>query len=152
MKRFLSETKSALTVACVIYTVLITLLYTIGKVFMNDDGGQAWIPHFGMMWMVLGVSVAFGIAERFLALGEATFIRILGHFGISLIGFTLIFVIGGGYAKRGSQLFIAMFMFLILYAVVMGVRFGVKSILTQRKNNSEEYSSMFEEKKKTTKK
>ena len=145
MKKFLSETKNALTVACVLYTVLIILLYTLGKLI-----SPTWIPRFGMMWMVLGVSVAFGIAERFLTHGEATFIRVLGHFGISLAGFTLIFVVGGGYAKRSSQLFIAMFLFLILYSIVKGIRFGIKGIFERRKNDSEEYSSVFDAKGKET--
>ncbi|MBR6807781.1 MAG: hypothetical protein IKM46_05285 [Clostridia bacterium] len=143
MKKFLIEAKRVLSIACVLNTVLITFLYTVGKLISPN-----WIPRFGMMWIILGISVVFGIAERVFVLGETSFLPLLGHFGISLVGFVLIFVVGGGYAKSGGQLFIAMFLFFIAYSAIMGVRMGVRSAINRKKNDREEYSSMFDENKK----
>lgn len=150
MKKIAKGIGNILTGACVINTVIITLLYTIGHFFMNNDGGKAWIPHFGMMWMVLGISVAFSVAERFFALGGNIYIRLAGHFFISLVGFILIFIVGGGYTNRSAHVFIAICIFLILYAAIMGVRLGLKGFFKRKKNAGEDYSSMFDGKGKET--
>lgn len=144
MKKIVQGIKNILTGACVINTVIITVLYTVGQLFMNADGGKAWIPHFGMMWMVLGISVAFSVAERFFALGGNIYIRLIGHFLISLVGFILIFIVGGGYTGRSSHVFIAICLFLVIYTAVIGIRLGLKGFFKRKKNDSEEYSSVFD--------
>ena len=142
MKKVFTEIMEIFKGACVTNTVLITLLYTIGKL-ISTGNGKAWIPHYRMMWIVLGISLAFSLAERFLKGNKGSALRVFGHFGICLLGFVLIFVIGGGYSKNSRQLFIAIVMFMVAYLLIMGTRLLVGSMIDRKKNNSKEYSSMF---------
>ncbi len=134
--------KKILTQTCVINTVLITLLYVIGYV-TNLGGGTSWIPKFSIMWMVLGVSFVAAVAERVLETEGSFWFRTICHFALCMVGFLLIFIVGGGYGNNGAAVVIGSFGFFLVYLLVNGVRFALMARREKKENEEEEYESVF---------
>lgn len=142
MNTISAKIKKVITDTCVVNTVIMTLLYILGYL-TNKDGGTAWIPKFNIMWMVLGVSFVLALAERILDMKGSLGARIACHFGMCVVGFLLIFIIGGGYSSSAGAVVVGTFLFILAYILVNGVRFAVTGKLRRAKNETEEYTSVF---------
>ncbi len=134
--------KKTLTQTCVVNTVIITLLYIIGYV-TNLGGGTSWIPKFNIMWMVLGVSFVVALAERILESAGSFWFRVICNFALCMLGFMLIFIVGGGYGDNGAAVVIGSFLFFLAYILVNGVRFAVMARREKKENEEAEYESVF---------
>lgn len=142
MKTFTDNVKKVLTMTCVINTVIMTLLYVLGYI-TNTDGGTAWIPRFGIMWIVLGISFVLSAAELILHGKGNFFVKMLWHFLSCLAGFLLLFIVGGGYAENPSAIVIGTFLFIIAYLAVSLTRFAVTGKLKRTREEEEEYDEVF---------
>ncbi len=142
MKNFIENVKRTLTGACVINTVLITLLYILGYI-TNTGGGTAWIPKFNIMWMVLGVSFVLSIAERILELKGSFAIKLMCHFALCVAGFLLVFIVCGGYGNKSGSIVIGTFLFVIAYVIVNGIRFAVTGRLKNLGKQDDDYQPLF---------
>ena len=139
-ENFAKKIKLTLTEGCVIYTVLITVLYIIGYLFDRDG---MWIPRFRTMWVVLGVSFVIAAAERILDGGKTGPVRIILNFAVCLIGYIVIFVVGGGYIDNGAAVLISLFIFIILYVAANVLRFAMAGKLHRRQSAEEDYTPAF---------
>lgn len=138
----ISKIKKIIADACVINTVVMTLLYVLGYV-TNTDGGTAWIPKFNVMWMVLGVSFVISLAERVLEMRGNFAVRLVCHFLLCVSSFLLIFIIGGGYGSDPSSVVVGVFLFVVAYVLVNCVRFVLIHKRETAENDKEEYSDIY---------
>ena len=130
--------KSVLTTACVIYTILITALYAAGF-FFSDNAN--FVPRFRMIVILLGFSLVISAAELLLKSKWNSMTKIVLHFLACLAGFIVIFLIGGGY--KGSSFLIGIFIFVIAYLAVNGIRFAVIFRKEKKENEKKSYENAF---------
>lgn len=137
-KSLFDKIKSGLGNMCVIYTAIMTVICIFGNIIMQTKAG---IP-VGLIWMVLGMSFVLAVAEKFLDFVGSLAIGLVGHFAISFSGFYLLLSLGKtsyfANSFRGGIM-----LFVILYAVIMSARYGVRALFLLRKRNSEEYREVF---------
>lgn len=142
-KTILDKVKSLLSSACVIFTVIMAVIYVIGSLTQKSHFG----PHIYIMWMILGVSVAFALAEKFYAVCKNFVLKLIGHFIISLAGFYLILSLGVQHLAKdetNARAVAGVFIFVVLYAVIMGARIAIVRFIEGRGEKSDDYESVFE--------
>ncbi len=146
--------KKILTLGCIIYTILITAVYTFGLLF-NDTG--LWIPTLRIAYSLLGFSMGASAVYVLLDGLRLPFDGKLPlHFIATALLYYLIFVIGGGFSENGSSVLAAMLIFLAIYAlgaiIVLVMRWllkdnGEQKKKTNKKNDtSDNYQSIFKSK------
>ena len=133
-----AKIKSVLTGACVIYTILITALYVAGFFFSDNPN---FIPRFRMILILLGFSLVMSAAELILKSSFNSTAKILIRFLVCLAGYVVIFLVGGGYS--GSSFVIGIFIFLIAYLAVNGIRFAFIFRKEKKKNEEKDYENSF---------
>ncbi len=126
---------------CVIYSVLVTVLYLIGY-FMAAGGTGNWIPDLKMILVALFISFVLSGAEFVIEKKTNFALRVILHFVICLVSFILVFAFIGGYYNNPSMLLIGIFIFIVLYAVFNVIRFAVIR-KKDRSQEESEYTNMF---------
>lgn len=134
--------KKALINACIIYTVLITAVYTLGA-FVNSS----WVPTVQMVYSCLGYSLILSALNLFLFSDKLVFaLRLLIHFSCSSVIFYLMFIVWGGYKSNGGSVLTALlvfvFVYLLLGAIVCGYRY-LTNDSSEKVNEESEYNSIF---------
>ena len=142
-KTLVDRVKSLLSSACVIFTVIMAVIYVIGSLTEKSHFGT----HIYIMWMILGVSVALALAEKFSAACKNFALKIIGHFVISLAGFYLILSLGVQHLTKdgtNARAVAGVFIFIVLYVIIMGARIAVKRMIEGRGEKSDDYDGVFE--------
>ncbi len=134
--------KKAVLQACVIYTILLTAVYTLGA-FVNSS----WVPTVQMVYSCLGLSLAVALLNLFLFSDKLVpSLRLFIHFVSVGVIFYLMFVVWGGYKANGGSTLIAMLIYLFVYIICAAI-VGVYNYLTSDDSKSDstdgEYKSMF---------
>ena len=137
----LAKVKKALSLMCVIFTVIISVMYVFG--ILASSEGQLLGPTPVMALLVLLFSAILGFASLLLSKEGTPAIRLALHAIVCTIAFVLVFVVGGSFSVTGDTGIIATAGFLVVYAVVMAVRAIVCRKYRRNKTESEEYTSVF---------
>lgn len=130
-----------LCMGCVINSVAVLILSAAANLF--SIGGFA--PKFSTVLMVLIFSVAVSFANTLMGFERLSFIlRIIIHYAAVTAAFYVIFILWSGFAQRASTVLIIMFLYTVVYAVIMFIAYGIKSI-RQRKRSAvqDTYESQF---------
>lgn len=136
----LKKLKNIVLHACVIYTVILTAVYTLGA-FVNSS----WVPTVQMVYSCLGFSLVLSALNSFLFSDKLVFaLRLLIHFVASTFIFYMLFIVWGGYKSNGGSVLTALLVFVFAYVLCAAV-VGIYRYLTVDKDSakSEEYKSMF---------
>ncbi len=113
----LKQLKKAVLQACVIYTILLTAVYTLGA-FVNSS----WVPTVQMVYSCLGLSLAVALLNMFLFSDRLVFaLRLLIHFVSIGVIFYLMFVVWGGYKSNGGSTLTAMLVYLFVYIICAAI-------------------------------
>ncbi len=135
--------KKAALQACVIYTVLLTAVYTLGA-FVNSS----WVPTVQMVYSCLGLSLAVALLNLFLFSDRLVFfMRLLIHFVSIGVIFYLMFVVWGGYRANGGSVLTAMLVYLFVYIICAAIVGAYRYLISgdnKRKSADGEYRSMFD--------
>ncbi len=131
-----------LTGACIIFTVLIFILYTAGMVI--SDNAHSWIPTLSSMYMLFLFSLVLSMANRLVLHTKlhAAF-KLIIHYFISIIIFYILFFTWGHYEGSISTVFVILLLFTILYAIAAIIYAVIASLTSSVKNKKSEYSSQF---------
>ena len=138
----LKKLKKVVLHACVIYTVILTAVYTLGA-FVNSS----WVPTVQMVYSCLGFSLVLSALNLFLFSDKLVFaLRLLIHFIASTFIFYMLFIVWGVYKSNGGSVLTALLVFVFAY-VLCGAIVGIYRYLTVDKDNAvtkgEEYKSIF---------
>ena len=117
-KNFLSGTKRVLVGTCVIFTILVLLVYVIGSA-VPDFGNAIDLKN---ILVILFFAFLFSAANRLLALENLpVFLRILLHFTTTAIGFYVVFILIAAKATAPSAIFVMLGFYTLMYALFMGI-------------------------------
>lgn len=138
-----AKIKKALTLACVIYTVIISVMFAIG--WLISDAATLMVPTPSKALCILAFSVVVGFASLILKNKGTGVLRFLLHYAVCLAAYVIAFVIGGGVSLTGSAPIIAVLLFTVVYFVVMILRAVFCRDRGGKTNDvqSEEYTSVF---------
>ncbi len=135
--------KKIISSACVIFTLLFSLTYTLG-VTVNAD----WIPTLSMMYSLLAFAFVLSCMNVYLFSNRLVLgLRLLIHYAVCAVSFYVLFIVASGFAKNGGSALPIMIAFSVIYAlfaaivaVFKGTSGGEKKKKAQK---STEYKSMF---------
>ncbi len=138
----LKSIKKVVLNACVIYTVMLTAVYTLGA-FVNSS----WIPSVRMVYSCLIFSTVLSALNSFLFSDCLVFpLRLLIHFVSSSIIFYILYIVWGGYKSNGGSILTALLVFVFAY-VLCGAIVGIYRYLFPEKKKAnaenETYNSLF---------
>ena len=112
VKRLLSHTSVYFTVLTAVYAFLVML------VNVSDESAKLLVSQILFLFLF---SILAALGQEFLHTARCrTGIGILLHFAILLFGFYTCFL--GPFGMKGSQVFVGIFLFTLVYALIMGVR------------------------------
>lgn len=134
--------KKTLTNACVIYTVILTAIYTLGA-FVNSS----WVPTVQMVYSCLGFSIILSVLNIFLFSDKLVLaLRLLIHFVSSSVIFYLLFIVWGGYKSNGGSVLTAFLVYCFAYVLcgaIVGCYRYLKADNGEKNTGDAEYSSIF---------
>lgn len=137
----LAKIKRALALMCVIFTVIISLMYVLG--LLMSDSAVLLVPTPGKALFILLFSSIIGFASLLLSKDGTSPGRLIFHVILCLAAFVLCFIVGGNFAVTGSTGIIASVLYLIVYGIVMAVRAVICRRYKKAAIESEEYTSVF---------
>ncbi len=133
--------KKAVLQTCVIYTVLLTAVYTLGA-FVNSN----WVPTVQMVYSCLGLSLAVSLLNLFLFSDRLVFAaRLTIHFASVGVIYYLMFVVWGGYKSNGGSVITAMLIYVFVYIICAAIVGAYKYLSSDGKSQSSDggYESVF---------
>ena len=135
--------KRALTLMCIAYTVIISLMYCLAFVFSSSASILVPTPTKALSALVF--SLVIGLASLLLSPSGTPPLKLFFHFAVCLAAFALLFGAGGGFSLTGGTSITATLCFVCIYAFAMAVRAIVLRL--QRKKSAvdaeSEYTSVF---------
>lgn len=137
----IQKIKKALTVMCVIYTAIITVMYVIG--WAVSDAASLFVPTPSKALLILMFSAVLGFASLFLSRDGTTAGKLVLHFAVCTAAFVVAFIIGGGFPVTGATSIVAVLMFIAVYAVVMAIRAIFCRRYRRAAVEAETYTSVF---------
>lgn len=136
-----AKIKRALSLTCVIFTIIISAMYLLGLVM--SDSIILFVPTPSKALLMLLFSAVIGFASLLLSKEGTSVGRLILHVAICTAVYALVFVIGGDFSVTGGAGVIAILLFLVIYGICMAVRFAVCRKYRKKNIDSKEYKSMF---------
>ena len=138
-----AKIKKSLTLACVIYTVIISAMFAIG--WLMSDTATLMVPTPSKAIYILAFSVVTGFASLLLKKKGTGVVRFLLHYAVCLAAYVIAFVIGGGVSLTGSAPIIAVLLFTAVYFVAVMLRAVICRDRGGKAKDArnEEYTSVF---------
>lgn len=133
--------KNALSLMCIVFTVIISVMYAIGLII--SDGGALFVPTPSKALLMLLFSAVLGFASLLLSKDGDSAGKVVIHALLCLGAFILVFVVGGNFPVAGDTSVIATVLYLIVYGVVMVGRALALRGQRRKKNDKAEYNSIF---------
>ncbi|NLZ37115.1 MAG: DUF3021 family protein [Clostridiales bacterium] len=125
---------------CVIFSVCVfafALLGTLGE-------ARNIVPGLLYMFLLLVFSLLLAALNRLFYSSFSTPAQFALHFLGTAADFIVIFILAGGFYKNGAKsTMIIMLFFVLIYAVVISIYLGVRSLKRKRKIDSSEYKKQF---------
>ena len=139
----MAKIKKAFTLSCVIYTVIISVMFAIG--WLLSDAASLMVPTPSKALFILIFSFAVGFASLILKRQGTGVVRFLIHYVVCLAAYVVAFIIGGGVSLTGETPMIAVLLFTVIYGVAMILRAVFSRIGNGKKKpvQTEEYTSVF---------
>ena len=136
----LSKIKKIVSQTCVIYTVILTSIYTLGA-FVNSS----WIPTVHMVYSCLAFSLVLAALNMFLFSDKLVMpLRLLIHFAASSLIFYLMFIVWGGYQSNGGSVITAMLVYIFAYALCAAIVAVYRYLTSETANSKKDYKSKFD--------
>ena len=135
IKKFLGHTGFYFTLVVVAFNAFLTLGDQYGnKVFKTE-----------MFWWILLFSAVYALCNFILDCKfiESYFARIAIHYVLIVLDFALVMAYGSGAASSSKGMVLVIIAFAFAYLVVEAVRGTVYGITHKKKNEEEEYSTLF---------
>lgn len=136
----MAKLRHALTLMCVIYTVIISAMFALG--WALSDSASLFVPTPSKALLMLLFSAILGFSSLILKKDKTGAALTLLHYVVCLAAFAVTVVLAG-IPLTGSVPAIGLILFTVIYAVVMAVR----AIACRRKakniDTPEEYTSVF---------
>lgn len=136
-----AKIKRALSLTCVIFTIIISVMYVLG--LMMSGQATLFVPTPTKALLMLLFSGILGFASLLLSKEGTSAPKLIIHAVLCLAAFILVFVVGGNFSVTGGAGIVASVFFLAVYGIVMIVRAIVCRKYRQKKVDSEEYTSVF---------
>lgn len=133
--------KRVLTLMCVAYTVIMSLMYFLAFVFSSS--ASIWVPTPAKALCTLVFSLALGLASLLLSPSGTSPLRLFLHFAICLAAFAGLFIAGGGFSLIGGTSITATLFFVCIYAIIMTARAVILRLRNKRIDEDTEYTSVF---------
>lgn len=134
--------KKVILNACVIYTIMLTAVYTLGA-FVNSS----WIPTVRMVYSCLAFSIILSALNSFLFSDMLVFaLRLLIHFISSSVIFYVLYIVWGGYKSNGGSTLTALLVFVFVYVLCAAIVGIFKYLFPDKKSNDKqinEYKPIF---------
>lgn len=137
----LAKIKHALSTMCVIFTVIISVMYLLG--WFVSDSVSLFVPTPSKALLILLFCGILGFVSLILRKDGTSAARYFLHFILCLVSFVVLIIIAGGFSLAGPSSIIATVFYLAVYAVVMAVRGIVGKRSRDKKTDSGEYSPVF---------
>lgn len=135
IKKFLGYTGFYFTVVVMAFNAFLTLGDTYGnKVFKTE-----------MFWWILLFSAVYALCNFILDCKfiESYFARIAIHYVLIVLDFALVMAYGSGAASSSKGMVLVIIAFAFAYLVVEAVRGVIYGVTHKKKNEKEEYSTLF---------
>ncbi len=137
--KLLSQIKKIALFACVIFTALITLVYTVSA-FVSSY----LVPTPAMFYSLLGFSLVLSALNAFLFSDALVFaLRLILHYAASAAMFYLLFVVVSGYKENGGSVLVVMLLYTAVYAVFALITALANHKRTKPKKEKTEYKKVF---------
>lgn len=137
----MDKIKRALTLMCVIYTVIISGMFLVG--WSLSDSASLFVPTPSKALLMLLFSAILGFASLILRKEKTGATRTMIHYAICLAAFVVTVIIGGGVPLTGATPVIAGLLFTVVYAVIMAVRAVICRRSVKKTEQPEVYTSVF---------
>lgn len=135
----LGKIKKTVSQTCVIYTVILTSVYTLGA-FVNSS----WVPTVQMVYSCLGFSLVLALLNLFLFSDKLVMpLRLLIHFAVSSLIFYLLFVVWGGYQSNGGSVITALLIYVFAYILCAAIVAAYRYLTSESVNAKKGYSAKF---------
>ncbi len=135
--------KKILTDSCIIYTLLITLVYFLGA-FIS----ATWIPTVKMVISLLFFSVILSLGNEFLKSNILVYpIRLFIHFIATSLIFYIVFIVWGGLLQNGGKFLITFFLYTLVYVIVTVISRLISYIRSEKSTANKTYDSLYSKKK-----
>jgi len=125
---------------CVVYTVIISIMFFFGWLLSDADSLLAPTPSKALLMLLFSCIVGF--ASLLLSENKTPVFRIVLHFAICFAAFILIFIVGGGFSLKGGAWIISTVIYCLVYGTVMVVRAIAGAIHRKNSDNEKEYTSV----------
>lgn len=137
----LSKIKKILSQTCVIYTVILTSVYTLGA-FVNSS----WVPTVHMVYSCLVFSLVLAALNLFLFSDKLVMpLRLLIHFTASSLIFYLMFIVWGGYQSNGGSVITALLVYVFAYILCAAIVAAYRYLTAETVNSKRVYTAKFDE-------
>lgn len=134
----LSVIKKIISRGCIINTVLVILLYSLGLLANGN-----FIPTIDRIFGILLFSLALAGANIFVFSKVLTFpLRLLIHYLFTAFMFYVLFILWGNYSLNGGAAIVIFVMFTLIYGAVAGIVAIVRSIFKEKNNSKKEYKKV----------
>lgn len=139
-KSIFNSLKRILTGGCVFYTVFMTITYIAGYFILENSEYLSVKTSFSFLLFALILSWASSLlfSDKLTAV-----IRVLIHFVVTVLGFYIIFIVGGGYYKNGRTTLVALILFIFAYIIAMIAFYAVRRLMANKKTEEEPYKPSF---------
>ena len=137
----LTKIKKALSLMCVIYTIIISVMFALGMLLSDSAGLLVPTPSKALLFLLF--SAILGFASLILKDSGTGVLRILAHYVLCTVAFILAFVVGGNFPVTGGTSIVAVILFTVFYAVIMIIRAIVCRVKAKKTEKTEEYTSVF---------
>ncbi|MBR5314840.1 MAG: hypothetical protein IKU45_05465 [Clostridia bacterium] len=130
--------------SCVIFTVIVFGFYILGNAI---ESSERVLTLTNMFYLYL-FSLWFALSNLILRSKKINAIlSVFLHFVSTNLGFFFVFVYLPGNLQNKSRAFILVLCFAFIYILVASVAFGINSVINKKKNENEEYKSVYEDSK-----
>ena len=135
IKAFLGHTGFYFTLVVMVFNIFIAVNYPYGnKVFETKMFG--WILLFSAIYALCNFVLDFKFIESYIA-------KLAIHYVLIVLDFALVMAYGSGASSSSKGMVFVIIAFAFAYLIVEAVRGVIYSVTHKKKNEEEEYSSLF---------
>lgn len=142
--KFLKGILNILKTGCVIFTIIVFGFYILGNAL---DSSEQVLTLTNMFYLLL-FSIWFALSNLLFKNKKInTILSVSLHFLSTNFGFFFIFVYLAGNLENKSRAFVLVLCFAFIYILVAAAGLGVHALMNKKKNETEEYKSIYEDSK-----
>ncbi len=128
-----------------VYFTLLTAVYTLLTMLVNVSDGETLLSASQILFLFIFSALASVGWELFRLEAIHTALRVLIHYGILLFSFYVCLLLPAD--MRGSQIFIGVVAFTLVYAAVMGIRGLIRARFKANSEKAEDYVKQYDRRK-----